>query len=90
LFGVSTPAAKALLGSTCPVMLAGLLYCGAGLGAALLRRLTRSVTVRQGASEAALTRAELPWLAGAIAAGGIVRPLLLMLGLAAPKRRRPR
>src|SRR5215831_13575858 len=82
LFGVSTPAAKALLGSARPAMLAGLLYCGAGLGATLLRRLMRSITADRGASEAALSRAELPWLAGAIAAGGIVGPLLLMFGLA--------
>src|SRR5690242_19999529 len=82
LFGVSTPAAKALLGSTRPAMLAGLLYCGAGLGAALLRRVLRSSAAERSASEAALSRAELPWLAGAIVAGGIVGPLLLMLGLA--------
>jgi hypothetical protein len=31
LFGASTPAAKALLGSVQPVVLAGLLYCGAGV-----------------------------------------------------------
>ena len=31
LFGVSTPAAKALLGSIDPTVLAGLLYCGAGI-----------------------------------------------------------
>ncbi|MBS0524552.1 MAG: EamA family transporter [Proteobacteria bacterium] len=82
LFGISTPAAKALLGSTRPAMLAGLLYCGAGLGAALLRRLMRSMAPEHVASEAALSRVDLPWLAGAIAAGGIVGPLLLMLGLA--------
>jgi hypothetical protein len=35
LFGISTPAAKALLGSTDPTVLAGLLYCGAGVGVAL-------------------------------------------------------
>jgi hypothetical protein len=33
LFGISTPAAKELLGSTSPAILAGLLYCGAGIGA---------------------------------------------------------
>jgi hypothetical protein len=38
LFGVSTPAAKALLGSVNPAVLAGLLYCGAGLGIAVLRK----------------------------------------------------
>jgi drug/metabolite transporter (DMT)-like permease len=34
------------------------------------------------APEVALTRSELPWLAGAIAAGGVIGPLLLMAGLA--------
>jgi drug/metabolite transporter (DMT)-like permease len=79
LFGISTPAAKALLGSTEPAILAGLLYCGAGLGAAVFRRLVRSSGA--GRREAALGAAQLPWLAGAILAGGIVGPLLLMLGL---------
>jgi drug/metabolite transporter (DMT)-like permease len=77
LFGVSTPAAKALLGVTDPAMLAGLLYCGAGLGAAVFRRFAAS-----GSREAALSRADVPWLAGAIVAGGVIGPVLLMLGLA--------
>src|SRR4051794_9808061 len=80
LFGVSTPAAKALLGSIDPAILAGLLYTGVGLGAALLRRLLRASD--SGRGEASLTRSEIPWLAGAIAAGGVVGPLLLMTGLA--------
>jgi drug/metabolite transporter (DMT)-like permease len=82
LFGVSTPAAKALLGSIDPTILAGLLYCGAGLGVAIVRRLSRSVVSQPGAPEVALGRKELPWLAGAIAAGGVVGPVLLMAGLA--------
>jgi drug/metabolite transporter (DMT)-like permease len=81
LFGLSTPAAKALLGSTEPAMLAGLLYCGAGLGAAVFRRLLRTMSNDGATRQAALTRTDLPWLAGAIVAGGIVGPLLLMLGL---------
>ncbi|MDO8874963.1 MAG: EamA family transporter [Pseudolabrys sp.] len=80
LFGASTPAAKLLVGSVHPAVLAGLLYCGAGIGVAVLRRLFPAVA--SGAPEVALTRAELPWLAGAIAAGGIIGPLLLMAGLA--------
>src|SRR5262245_5637372 len=80
LFGVSTPAAKLLVGSVHPAVLAGLLYCGAGVGVAALRRLFPSII--SGAPEVALGRSELPWLAGAIAAGGIAGPLLLMLGLA--------
>src|SRR5882757_6012305 len=42
LFGISTPAAKVLLGLSNPAILAGLFYCGAGLGAALFRRGVRT------------------------------------------------
>ena len=80
LFGVSTPVAKVLLGSIDPAILAGLLYCGAGLGVALVRRLGLVVS-RSNAPEVALGRRELPWLAGAILTGGIVGPFLLMTGL---------
>ena len=37
LFGISTPAAKGLVGTVDPVLLAGLLYCGAGIGVTILR-----------------------------------------------------
>jgi drug/metabolite transporter (DMT)-like permease len=80
LFGVSTPAAKFLVGSIHPAVLAGLLYCGAGIGIAALRRILPSIITR--APEAALTKSDIPWLAGAIGAGGVVGPLLLMVGLA--------
>jgi drug/metabolite transporter (DMT)-like permease len=76
LFGVSTPAAKALLGEISPTILAGLFYCGAGLGIAILRRARPDAS-----SEASLSRDELPWLGGAILLGGVVGPLLLMTGL---------
>ena len=79
LFGISTPAAKVLVGSVHPVVLAGLLYCGAGIGGAALRRVLPSIV--SGAPEIALGRSELPWLAAAIATGGVVGPLLLMAGL---------
>src|SRR3954449_12475608 len=82
LFGISTPAAKALLGSVHPAVLAGLLYCGAGLGVTLVRWLRPLVVGSSQARETALTRSDLPYLAGAIGAGGIVGPVLLMTGLA--------
>lgn len=82
LFGLSTPAAKSLLGSIDPTILAGLLYCGAGLGIALLRRIARPLVANRIATEAPLKSADVPWLAGAILAGGIVGPILLMIGLA--------
>lgn len=74
LFGASTPLAKIFVGSISPLGLAGLLYLGSGIGLAtwlLLRR--RAVTV---------AARDVPWLAGAIVAGGIVGPALLMYGLA--------
>ena len=66
-----------------PAVLAGLFYCGAGLGVALLRRLRRSDRMPAGAPEVALGRRDLPWLAGAVVSGGVAAPLLLMIGLAA-------
>jgi drug/metabolite transporter (DMT)-like permease len=81
LFGVSTPAAKVLLGTIDPAVLAGLLYSGAGIGIALLRRLTPGILRPPNAREAPLQRKDIPWLAAAIASGGIAGPLLLMFGL---------
>src|SRR5215207_8229680 len=79
LFGASTPFAKLLLGAVDPWMLAGLLYlgCGIGLGAA---RAAQSLSSHQ-VAEAPLRRADLPWLAGVILAGGVIGPVLLMFGL---------
>ena len=81
LFGVSTPAAKALLGTIDPAVLAGLLYCGAGLGVAVLRRVGRTILAGDVVAEAPLGRRDMPWLAGAILAGGVIGPVLLMIGL---------
>src|SRR3990172_12065251 len=81
LFGISTPAAKVLLGTVDPAILAGLLYCGAGLGVALLRRAGRFAIAETGSTEAALGRSDVPYLAGAIVAGGGGGPVLLMAGL---------
>jgi drug/metabolite transporter (DMT)-like permease len=81
LFGLSAPAAKLLIGSVDPWMLAGLLYLGSGVGLSLWRigQRVASRSVR----EAPLTQRDLPWLAGAIVFGGIVGPVLLTYGLAA-------
>lgn len=81
LFGISTPIAKALLGSTEPTVLAGLLYCGAGLGVALLRRFGHPVPLPSGDEQPPLSRSDLGWLSGAIFAGGVAGPALLMVGL---------
>jgi drug/metabolite transporter (DMT)-like permease len=76
LFGAATPVAKRLLGAVDPWMLAALLYLGSGLGLAALRAATR-------AESAPLSRADLPWLAGAIVLGGVTGPVLLLWGLSA-------
>ena len=80
LFGASTPLAKLLLGAVDPWLMAGLLYLGAGLGLSAIH-LSRAA-LRLPAVEAPLRRADLPWLAAVVVAGGMVGPLLLMLGLA--------
>lgn len=74
LFGAGTPFAKLLLSSVSPWLLAGLLYLGSGIGLTLYRRLKRSAAVK-------LPRSEILWFSGAVVAGGIVGPVLLMLGL---------
>lgn len=81
LFGASTPYAKTLVGQVAPVTLAGMLYLGSGLGL-LLWYVLRTVLSRKDQGEiASLQVKDLPWLSGAVVAGGIAGPVLLMLGL---------
>ncbi|MBX9689203.1 MAG: DMT family transporter [Candidatus Obscuribacterales bacterium] len=79
LFGGSTPAAKYLLADIGPQMLAGLLYLGAGLGLAIIRYRDRknSKTNKTGN----LNNSEMKVLLAAIFCGGLLAPLLMMLGL---------
>lgn len=80
LFGASTPLAKLLLGSLDPVLLAGLLYLGSGVGLTLWQIL--QTVLRKGPpAEARVKGAGLGWLFGAILLGGVAGPVLLMLGL---------
>lgn len=76
LFGASTPASKLLLEQLTPFQLAGLLYLGAALGVAPLayREPARRRVLQ-------LDRANRGRLAGAVVLGGIVGPVLLLLGL---------
>lgn len=80
LFGASTPISKVLLGSINPWLLAGLLYLGSGIGLWGYQQISNALGRK--AAEAPLRAADTPWLAGAIIAGGIVGPVLLMVGLA--------
>ena len=76
LFGLGTPLAKYLLASIDPWLLAGLLYAGSGIALTILRAFRPRARAR-------LASAELGYLAGAIAAGGVAGPVLLMFGLSA-------
>ena len=78
LFGMGTPLAKILLASVNPLMLAALLYLGSGLGLAMVRVLQ----FKRRREPAVLPKGEQWfWLGGAVLAGGVVGPVLLMLGL---------
>src|ERR1041385_1331361 len=80
LFGGSTPLAKLLLGTgTSPWLLAGLLYLGSGVGLGAIQLVRALIGVPS--AEASLTRSDLPWLGLIVLAGGVVGPVLLMLGL---------
>jgi drug/metabolite transporter (DMT)-like permease len=79
LFGATAPLSKLLMAGIDPFLLAGLLYLGAGVGLAIHRQLRPSVT--RGADEAQLTWVDWPWLAAATVAGGMIGPVLLLLGL---------
>jgi len=76
LFGASTPLAKLLGLNIPPVLLAGLLYLGSGLGLTIVR-LVRD----RGWKQIGLASSEWPWLLGAIAFGGVLGPVALMFGL---------
>lgn len=82
LFGVSTPLAKLLVDELSPWMLAGLLYFGSGIGLGLLRTL-RGLTASSKRGERNIRGIEWLWLLGAVLAGGIAAPVLLMSGLTA-------
>ena len=75
LFGAAAPALKPIAAAMHPVLLAGLLYLGSFIGLFALR------SVRGKVEEARLQRKDLPALAGAIVAGGLVAPVLLVWGL---------
>jgi len=80
LFGASTPFSKLLLGRIDPLLLAGSLYLGSGVGLSGWIA-WQGLRAKSKNREAELQRRDLPWLGGAILAGGVVAPVLLMFGL---------
>jgi len=79
LFGLSTPIAKTLVGEISPLLLAGLLYAGSGVGLSIV--LTARASVLGRASIIRPRGADWMWLLGAIAFGGAIGPYCLMFGL---------
>lgn len=76
LFGATTPIAKEFLHDASPMLVAGLLYLGSGVGLTVLR-----IFQDRGWKATELTVTDWPWLAAATIAGGIVAPAFLMIGL---------
>jgi drug/metabolite transporter (DMT)-like permease len=74
LFGLSTPAAKAIGGNVHPLLLAGLLYLGSGIGLGTIILFGQRHGVR-------LKSPDLPWLLATVVFGGALGPALLMWGL---------
>jgi drug/metabolite transporter (DMT)-like permease len=81
LFGLSPPLVKLLLPMSSPAMLAGLLYLGAGLGLLAVRLVSRWSGIGSSRREAPLRRSDLAPLLGVIVTGGMVGPVLMLVGL---------
>jgi len=79
LFGASAPLSKLMLAATDPVVLAALLYLGSGAGMAIVK--LGSGAMGKSGAEAPLKRSDAPWLLSALLAGGIMAPMLMMVGL---------
>jgi drug/metabolite transporter (DMT)-like permease len=75
-FGLAAPLAKRLLGEFPPVLLAGVLYLGATVALASLRALGMPK------GELALGREDVAKLAGVVVSGGVLGPVLMLIGLA--------
>lgn len=80
LFGVSTPLVKTLLPEVTPMLMAGLLYLGSGVGLGVYMFLHSRLST-QPVRIAVLTKVDRPWLVASIASGGVIGPVLLMIGL---------
>lgn len=80
LFGVSPPLAKLLLPDSRPLVIAGLLYLGAGLGLLAFELLGRP-WISSSMREAKVRRDDLGLLVGVILTGGMLGPFLMMWGL---------
>jgi len=79
LFGASAPISKLFLGEIQPIPLAAFLYLGSGIALFIVQLIQNK---RQSSNkEAAIRRSDFKWLAGAIIAGGVIAPIILLFGL---------
>lgn len=78
LYAINSPMSKLLLNHIPPVMMAGFLYLGAGIGVFLLQLGKRAMGKER--KELPLTRKELPFTVGMVVLD-IAAPVFLMLGL---------
>jgi drug/metabolite transporter (DMT)-like permease len=81
LFGASAPLSKLLLGYVEPIPMASFLYLGSGLGL-LLFRIVQLLIPNFKLSEAKINKSDSKWIIGAIIAGGVLAPIVLMFSLA--------
>ncbi|MDG6257890.1 MAG: DMT family transporter [Methanomicrobiaceae archaeon] len=79
VFAVSIPYSRCMLGGVTPLMLAGLLYLGAGAGMAGV--LGAAAAARRPFLGPAISRGDLPWLAGSVIIGSVIGPVLLLWSL---------
>jgi drug/metabolite transporter (DMT)-like permease len=78
LFGISPVLCKMMIGEMSPVLLAGLLYLGSGIGLQLLLFCQRRNSVRELGQISLRSRFK---LLGAVISGGVVAPLCLTYGI---------
>ena len=78
LFGISPPFAKLLLPEADPLLIAGLLYFGAGLGLVTFGLFSG---MQPSTTEARIRRSDIWLLIGIILTGGILAPVCMLVGL---------
>ena len=78
LFGISPVLCKLIIGEMSPILLAGLLYLGSGIGLSFVLARQRINIFRETRSISPLNRRK---LLGAVLAGGVIAPLCLVYGI---------
>lgn len=80
LFGASAPLIKPFTAFGSPLMIAGLLYLGSGLGLGIFERLI-VISSKKARQRTSFSGKDWFWLSIAIFCGGVLAPVLLMVGL---------